>query len=130
MKQIDVLIIVDTLGAVTSGNLGQNTYMVDTNKHFGSGNEGQDELKTACENGQIINWRITSVSPSNDIEITGFTGQMVKSRICLPEKQGIGEDVYWAAEVQTQGQTGTWQYSVNVTINGKSMTFDPFLIVK
>lgn len=130
MKEIDILIIVDTLGALSSGDLGANVYLVDTNKYFGSGHEGQEELQTACVNGQIINWRVTAISPSNDVNITNFTGQMITEKICVPEKEGLAQDVYWSGEVQTQGATGNYQYSVVLTFDGRSMTFDPFLIVK
>jgi hypothetical protein len=129
MKEIDILIVVDAMGALSSNDLGSNVYLIDTNKYFGSGGEGQEELQTACKNGQVINWRVSSISPSNDVEITGFTGQIIDQKICQPVQQGINQDIYWVGEVQTQGSTGNYQYSVTLTLDGRQMQFDPFLKV-
>ena len=129
MKTIDVLIVVDTLGAL-AGGLSNNVYLVDTNKHFGSGNEGQVELKTACKDGQVINWRVCSISPSNDVSITGFTGGIIEKKVCRPKQQGSDLDTYWEGMVETQGDKGEYQYSVVLDIDGMSKTFDPFLEVK
>jgi len=45
-NNIDVLIIVDALAASQdNGGLGSNVYLVDTNKHLGSNQEGQAGLQ-------------------------------------------------------------------------------------
>lgn len=129
MSSVDVIIIVDALGALASGDLGSNVYLIDTNKHVGSSNEGQEELYTACKDGQIVNWRLSAVSPDSDVNITGFTGQIITDKIANPTKQGIDGDTYWSARVETQGATGNYQYSVVVAIDGKPMQFDPYLKV-
>ena len=128
MKAIEVLIVVDTLGAL-AGSLQDNVYLVDTNKYMGSGNEGQVELKTACKDGQIIKWRVEAISPDNDVNITQFTGQIINQKVCVPQKQGLAGDVYWEGRVETQGSTGNYQYSVVLSIDGRSATFDPYLVV-
>ncbi|NQV26837.1 MAG: hypothetical protein HQ518_21005, partial [Rhodopirellula sp.] len=51
MATVNVLVAVDVEGALSSGSLGANTYMVDTNKYMGSGAEGTDELKTSLNIG-------------------------------------------------------------------------------
>lgn len=127
MATIDVLIVVDTAGALASRDLQSNVYLIDTNKHDGSGNEGQAELYTACKDGDFIIWRVVSVAPSGDVSISQFTGQMINDKTCVPRKTGIGSDVYWEGQVEAQGFTGNKQYSVVLTIEGIQMTFDPFL---
>lgn len=131
MKQINVLIVVDIEGALASGNLGENVYLVDTNKYFGSGSEGQEELVTTCQDGQVIIWSVSPVNPGNDVHISGFTGQMVNEKVCVPEKTKMpdGSEV-WSARVETQGAVAKYQYSCNLTFDGKTMTFDPYLNVK
>ncbi len=129
MNDIDVLIVVDVLGAVTSGDLGSNVYLIDTNKHFGSGNEGQEELQTACKDGQILRWRLASISASDDAEITGFTGVMVDQRVCTPVQQGMSGDTFYEGRVESRGTAATYQYSVELSFDGKAMTFDPALVV-
>lgn len=129
MKEIDVLIVVDTLGALASNNLTANVYLIDTNKYIGSGNEGQAELKTACADGQIIKWRVQAVSPSNDVNIVSFAGQMINQNICKPVKQGLTGDIFWEGRVESQGASATYQYNATLSIDGRAMTFDPYLVV-
>jgi hypothetical protein len=130
MNVIDVLIVVDVVGALASGNLTQNVYLVDTNKYVGSGSEGQAELKTACKDGQLIRWSVAPVSPSTDVEISGFVGQMVNDKVCVPKKIETVESAYWEGRVESRGQAMTEQYSAKLTMDGKEMEFDPFLEIK
>jgi len=130
MKNIDVLIVVDALGAVSSGSLQSNVYLIDTNKYLGSWNEGQCELHTVCADGQIVNWRVAAVSKDNDVDIAGFVGQIINEKVCVPVRQGLAGEYFWEGRVETQGNVGSYQYSVNLSIDGKTMTFDPFLDVK
>ncbi|MGN6255609.1 MAG: alpha-pore-forming tripartite toxin MakABE regulator [Solirubrobacterales bacterium] len=127
---IDVLIIVDVEGALASGNLTQNVYLVDTNKHVGSGSEGQAELKTVCKDGQVIRWSVVPVSPSSDVNIVGFVGQMVNDKVCVPQKRESMEGVFWEGRVESRGASGTEQYSAKLTMDGKEMEFDPYLEIK
>lgn len=129
MNTVSVLIVVDALATATSGDLSTNVYLIDTNKYAGSGSEGQEELKTAVHNLQAINWRVTGISPDNDVDITGFTGLMVDDKVCVPAATGTPTDPYWSATVQTQGDTGSYQYSVTLSIDGTSYSFDPYIVV-
>lgn len=129
MKTLDVLIIVDALGAVSSGDLSGNVYLVDTNKYLGSWNEGQCELHSKCYDGQIIKWRVESISPDEDVNIARFTGEMITQNVCTPSQQGIEGDIFWEGRVQARGVLKSYQYSCILSIDGKQMTFDPFLEV-
>ncbi len=131
MKEINVLMVVDVVGALSSGNLTENIYLVDTNKYFGSGSEGQAELVTSCNDGQIIIWNVTPINPGNDVQITGFGGQIITENICNPRKSELpGGSVIWSGRVETQGKTAKYQYNCTLSFDGKNMTFDPFLNVK
>lgn len=131
MKEINVLIIVDVEGALASGDLGSNVYLVDTNKYFGSGSEGQEELVTACNDGQVIIWSVTPVDPGTDASIVGYTGEMVDKHVCVPTKSNVpgGGAVIWSARVETQGVSAKYQYSCILSFDGRQLTFDPFLNV-
>jgi len=130
MNIVDVLIVVDVVGALASGNLTQNVYLVDTNKYVGSGSEGQAELKTACKDGQVLRWSVVPVSPSTDVEIVGFVGQMVNDKVCVPKKVETVEGSFWEGRVESRGEAKTEQYSAKLTMDGKEMEFDPFLEIK
>lgn len=127
---IYVLVVVDVEGALASGNLGSNVYLVDTNKYFGSSGEGQEELITNCTDGQIVAWSVSPINPGDNAVITGFTGQMVDDKVCLPQQTTVvtGETM-WSARVESQGATAKYQYSCTLSFDGQSMTFDPYLNV-
>ncbi|WP_110970060.1 alpha-pore-forming tripartite toxin MakABE regulator [Pseudomonas huaxiensis] len=129
-NEIYVLVVVDVEGALASGNLGSNVYLVDTNKYFGSSGEGQEELVTNCTDGQIIIWSVSPINPGDDAEITGFTGQAIDQKICIPQQSTLvtGETV-WSARIESQGTTAKYQYSCTLSFDGNAMTFDPFLNV-
>ena len=128
--EVNVLVVVDVEGALSSGDLGANVYLIDTNKYFGSGSEGQEELVTSCLDGQIIVWSVASVNPGDDAEITGFTGQIIDQKICVPKQSTLvtGETV-WSGRVESQGAVQQYQYSCTMSFDGKALTFDPFLNV-
>lgn len=128
MNTIDVLIVVDVEGAL-AGSLQDNVYLVDTNKYMGSGNEGQVELRTTCKDGQLIAWNVAGVSPSSDVEIVQFTGQMITDKTCVPVLVTTPDGQYWEGRVEVQGETGDQQYSVVLSMDGRQATFDPYLVV-
>lgn len=130
LSEVNVLIVVDVEGALASGDLGANVYLIDTNKHFGSGSEGQQELITSCKDSQILVWSVSSVNPGDDAEIAGFKGQVIDQKICVPKQTTIvtGETV-WAGRVESQGASSTYQYSCTLSFDGKAMDFDPYLKV-
>lgn len=125
MNTVSVLIVVDVEGALANG-IGNNVYLVDTNKYVGSGSEGQMELQTACTNGDTINWTVAPVAPETSISITGFTGQMVGG-ICTPQQVNAPSGSYWQGIVQAQQVTGQVQYSVTLSAEGQTLQFDPYL---
>ncbi|SFR83100.1 alpha-pore-forming tripartite toxin MakABE regulator [Anaeromicropila populeti] len=128
---IQVLVIVDAQGALSSGNLDNNVYLVDSTKYMGSWNEGSCNLHTVCHNTQQIEWRVVAIDPNSSVDITGFHGTMVDKKVCVPQETGLEGDKYWVATVQTQGNKGRYQYTMNIQFNGgRTMTFDPYIEVK
>ena len=129
LNSIDVLIVVDVVGALASGNLSNNVYLVDTNKYMGSWNQGHCELGTVCHDTQRINWRVVPISPSTNVSIIRFTGEIISKQVCVPTKQGEIDDEYWTARMQSRGVKTTYQYACVLSMNGKEMTFDPYIKV-
>jgi len=129
MRTIDILVIIDCLGAIASGNLKSNAYIVDINGYEGSWNEGTSQLVTVCQDGQELSWGISSVNPGNQVNIVNFSGQLISSKICNPLKQGIPGTETWKGKVQSRGGIGQYNYTLTLSINGKSMSFDAFIKV-
>ncbi len=129
MNTLSILIVVDVLGALADESLINNVYMVDTNHYLGSWQEGSDALHTLCQDGQLLQWYTTSVSPNNDIEISSFSGEIVSGNICIPSHQGYPGDSFWAGRVETHGRFASYSYTITLTMGGKSMSFSPYLKV-
>ena len=130
MGTVNVLVVVDALGASSGGSLQNNVYMIDSRKYMGSWSEGQCELTTVCNDSDIIQWTIAPVDSGTDVRITGFTGDMVTSKVCTPQEQGLSGAKYWAGRVEAQGRTGRVQYSLTVMIDNQQMSFDPYLDIR
>jgi len=130
MKEVSVLIVVDVENALVTGDLGGNVYLIDNNKNSGSVDEGKNELITACSNGQLINWSVVGVVAANQVEINNFSGDMMKDKICLPEKTPSQGRTYWQGRVNDTTVGDKVQYSVELLMNGKhTMSFDPYLLI-
>ena len=129
MRTIDILVIIDCLGAAASGNLKNNAYIVDTNGYEGSWNEGTSQLVSICQDGQGLSWGITCVNPGNQVSIVSFSGQMITSKICNPQKQGIVSAKAWKGKVRSRGGIGQYKYTINLSIDGKIMSFNAFIKV-
>ncbi len=120
---------VDVEGALASDNLSSNIYLVDTNKYMGSGNEGQDELKTTLSIGDTIVWSVAPIDPGTNATLVSFSGTAVTDKVIAPVEQTNGS---FSSLFQPAGGTpaGTsYQYSATLSFEGKNMTFDPYLIV-
>ena|SRR5690606_851367 len=129
MRTINILVIVDSEGAIASGNLKENTYIVDTNGYVGSWNEGTSSLVTVCQDGQQLSWGITSINPGNQTDIIGFSGPLINTKIAHPIKQGIEGVETWQSKVQTRGDIGAYKYTINLSLDGKNMSFDAYIKV-
>ncbi|MGC5703026.1 hypothetical protein J4P02_22735 [Pseudomonas sp. NFXW11] len=128
MKEISVLIVVDVENALATNDLGSNVYLIDNNKNSGSTAEGQEELVTACANGQVINWSVVPVVSQNQVEINSFYGDMTKDKICVPTKVPGQGRTYWQGRVNDTHIGDKVWYSVELLMNGAhTMSFDPFL---
>lgn len=130
MKRIQLLVIVDADGALLSRNLFNNVYMVDTSKWLGSWNEGACDLHTVCQDEQLIVWSVASISSDNQVNIKGFSGDLINKKICNPQQQGISSDVYWEGRIETRGSFGRFDYNIILTIDGIDLTFSPYIDVQ
>ncbi len=123
------MIAVDVIGAIAAGTLMGSVYLVDTNKYLGSWQEGQSQLNTVCQDGQAITWAVSPVNPGNAITISGFSGQMVSSRICTPAADPFAGPQVWNGVVESQGAFASYSYTVTLALEGKQLQFNAFIKV-
>lgn len=132
MATVNVLVAVDVEGALASGDLGGNAYMVDTNKYAGSGPEGTSNLQTHLAIGDIIVWSVVSVDPGNNVEFKGFLGKPVNEKLIDPVPMPLSPASF-ESKFQPPGGTASgtkFQYTISLSFEGKVMNFAPFLFTK
>ena len=136
MTNINIMIPVDveTAQATASGNIiTSGLYMIDTTGYQGTAEAG-NELATPCNAGDVLVWTIDPINPSDNIAISGFTGQCVASNGSSVFQNLSAEETpagvnYWTCVVNEGTKTATYQYSINIKMSGKTYTYDPFVKV-
>jgi hypothetical protein len=126
MNTIEILVIVDTGHALSSNDLANFVLLVDDTN--ATKLVASNELSTPVANGQNIQWRAVAIDNGEELTIKSFQGQAVTDGVIVPEVSTSGNDTFWSSEVETR-TAGTYQYTMTLTIEGKDMTFDPYLIV-
>lgn len=129
MNVINVVVCVDVEGALSSGSLQENVYLVDTNKYIGSWQQGTSALHTVCQDGQVVSWWVAPVDPGSAADISGFSGPMIDAKTCVPRLNPLADPAAWAGQVQARGAPGTWPYTLALSLSGKAMSFTATLKV-
>lgn len=68
---INIIITIDSIGALSSKELEGNLFMMDTNPN--SKNQGTSRLSTHCYQGQVINWIVYAVDVQTPVFIKEIT---------------------------------------------------------
>lgn len=130
MSKVSVLLVVDVEGALSSNNLQDNIYLIDSNKYIGSSGEGGSNLATTLNAGSKIVWSVVPVQPDGQVSIAGFSGQAISENVINPKPED-DDNESWVAHFNTNARQGTeFQYTATLQFEGKQLTFDPYLKVK
>jgi hypothetical protein len=128
MNRIDILIAVDTAGALAAGTLQGYVYLVDTNGYLGSWQEGQSSLDTVCRDGQRLRWSVAAIDPASAVSIALFSGPLVDSRVCVPAQDPLAGGA-WTGMVEARGTYASLGYTVALSLAGARLDFSAFLKV-
>lgn len=140
MAEVNILIVVDVLGANTpnQGGLANNVWMLDTGKYNGT-REAGNELVTTLNSGDEIAWTVQAIDPGTNVAFASpsvqfpqapFTGQAVTAPAVInPQQNPVIPNEYVARfSPPASTKAGTqYQYSVVLTMDGQPQSFDPFL---
>lgn len=144
--QTSITVAVDTayIAAQQGRNISQGVYMMDNRLRNGSSGEGNLELSTVCNNGDLIGFNVVPInalgSSGDKVVITGFTVSQgtVFTAAGQPRQQpspaGEPEGAYWVGQAMNQGQQ-TYQIQIAVTIGTLQpvtyyVNWDPFITAK
>ena len=103
---ITISAVVDVVGALATGSLSGNVYLVDTNRENGSTGLGTEELRTAVRKGDELLWTVLPLECEAYVAIDDIV--MDKS-ICAPARKVYpGTDVaYWVGTVKKEAGAAT-----------------------
>ena len=135
MAEVNVLVIVDVLGAATNGGLANNVWMIDTGKYLGT-QECGNELVTLVNQGDTVAWTVTAVDPGTNVQFasgqpftTLQTNPPTIPSVINPQQNPINT-AQFEGRFSPPGGTAagtTYQYSIALTMDGQTQSFDPFL---
>ncbi len=139
MAEVNVLIIVDVVGANTpgQGGLANNVWMLDTGKYTGT-KEGGNELITNLNATDQVTWSVQAIDPGTNVQFatpaqgypTPFTSNSGTVPGIINPKQNPVMPSQYMAIFSPRGGTPVntqFQYSVVLSMDGQPQTFDPFL---
>jgi hypothetical protein len=128
-QPISISAVVDVVGALASGSLGGNLYLLDTNRDNGSTGAGTETLRTRVQAGDRVQWSVFAL----ECEAYAAIADIVIDRdFCEVEKRTYpGTDVtYWAGTVKKDD--GAVPYDIKFTLGTRTepvMTQStPFLV--
>jgi hypothetical protein len=135
--QTFIEIAVDTSYVISQQgqNIGAGVYMIDNQVNNGSTGEGQTELSTVCNVGDLIGFSVNPIDPNtrDTVEITGFNVSSpgnagVFGSAGYPIKQTPS---YWIGQAMNQTHQ-TYQVQLKVTSGGirplsYAVNWDPFI---
>jgi hypothetical protein len=70
--KINIVILVDVIGALSEETLARNVCMMDDGTGQSTG-QGTPELSTACRAGQVIQWTVRAIDLQTPVEIRSIT---------------------------------------------------------
>jgi hypothetical protein len=132
--QTQIAIAVDTayIASQNGNNISTGIYMTDNQLNLGSTNEGQLELSTVCNNGNLIGFSVypIDVNSGDTVAITGFnvsSGNVFGSSGYPLQIQPS----YWIGQATHTGSQ-TYQIQIKVTTGGLRpvyyyVSWDPFI---
>jgi hypothetical protein len=118
MQAINIVTIVDVIGALSSGALRDNLYMADNG--WGSAGKGTAELATACYPGQRINWVVNALDVQTAVLIDAITflnpdsASAAQEFVIGPGFGGTPQNFYWAGFVPCYLPPGRYGYRLKL----------------
>ncbi len=135
IPQINILTVVDVIGALRSGSLNDNIYMTDNRQGRPSKGQGTGTLATEVTYAQVLNWHVMSIDFQTEIEISRVVfyrnGSLITSANtpCVRLlKYGAPSGDYWAGVTNYAHliEGGDYQYRIEFDMGRKIMAMENF----
>ena len=120
MRTTTILSLVDVIGALSSGSLQDNVYLMDDNRPQGAPRDATGTLATSVRAGDTLMWTDLQMEFETDISLLGVWG--IPPDVCVPVRVLLpGTDVvYWQGTV-LRDFSGTVPYWLDFSVEGVPM---------
>lgn len=135
IPQINIMTVVDVIGALTTGTLTGNIYMTDNRRGSRTSGQGTATLASDVTYTQVLNWHVMPIDVQTDIQINKITfyrnGALITAAntpCARLQKYGAPSGEYWAGVVNYLGliEGGVYQYLIELDMGRKIMTMENF----
>lgn len=136
IPQIIIISVADVIGALSSGTLKNNLFMMDNRRtNRPSVGIGTDALTTNATYTQVINWHVMAIDFQTDVQINkiifyqnGTPVTATDTPCARLQKYGAPSGHYWAGVINYQAlvPSGAYQYLIEFNIGRKIITADSF----
>ncbi len=129
IPQINIITVVDVVGALSSDSLEENLFMMDNSRSRLTTGQGTDKLCTGVTFTQVLNWHIWAIDVQVDLLPHGIRWFDSSKKPLSEEKSpcaksklyGAPSGSYWAAIVKLQEQIGEgrYYYQLGLEVNNR-----------
>lgn len=135
IPQINIVTVVDVIGALAAGTLTGNIYMTDNSRIGTTTGRGSGTLASGVTYTQVLNWQVMAVDVQTDVRISkisfyrnGIPIAAADTPCAKLQKYGAPSGDYWAGVVNLQGliEGGVYQYLIEFDMGRKIMTMESF----
>lgn len=129
MEQLAIVAGVDSEAALVAESLSGHIYLMDNNVSGGSTGQGTENLVTAVDGMQILNWLVAGLDWRIPVALGGISGEAVEKGVMAPQKffspdLGPGTGEWWGAMVGST-KPGQYSYTLNLLVGGDPRTTPP-----
>jgi hypothetical protein len=118
MKAIDIVIIVDVIGALSKRTLQNDLYMVDDS--WNSRGKGAANLSTTCYPGQLLRWVAYAIDVQTPVTISGIAflntenTSSARELLAMPGSGAVAQAAFWTGIVPSDLPPGLHGYSLKL----------------
>lgn len=138
IPQINVVTVIDVIGALSAGTLTDNIYMTDNGQGSLTTGQGTGTLSTDVTYTQVLNWHVMPIDFQTAVQINSITFYRDGILITAPntpcarlQKYGAPSGDYWAGVVNYAHliNGGFYQYLIEFDVGRKIMTMENFATI-
>jgi hypothetical protein len=128
-QPIAIMAVVDIVGALATGSMKGNLYLLDTNRANGSTGLGTEELKTEVKKDDQLHWTVLPLECEAYVSIDDI---LIDKELCEPQQKTYpGTDItYWIGTIKKDVDVAPYhiKFKVGTRVDPMITASTPFLV--